>query len=430
MATLVTQRKPTNQIKAYVKDITVAWRNALDGILEAGRLLKEAHQRLDDKAWNRMINNDLPFTRCTAEKLIKIANDKRLTSRKHQKYLPPRWTTLHELTYLTDDEFQGAIKVGTIHPDLERKEAKELAAVNKRRAKANSTPVKIRKSADPDVEKSTQLFIDDDPDDQLAVIKAGRDLSDEEATRLEDGLNELAEKFGLTFTYSGYSSEKVAKKGMRGNLAKAQQRWLSSRNGHYNKRGEILRELGPEPKSQGPVGETMEPDEILVLEEAIRQLEGSKNFRKSNGDGFHPHDVRNPDNPYHEWYLAKKDKDVDWDPAEMYDFCERNRIITKFTPMKFVDYLGYLKFLVFSHSVSSEKRRIEVEAELKGLIEQEQKIQGAEIEADRLQAEGSSLGDVVAVLPAVDTPFRGVEIDKFSSIEPGRAKAALELLVR
>jgi hypothetical protein len=243
-------------------------------------------------------------------------------------------------------------------------------------------------------------------------------------------LNELAEKFGLTFTYSGYSSEKVAKKGMRGNLAKAQQRWLSSRNGHYNKRGEILRELGPEPKSQGPVGETMEPDEILVLEEAIRQLEGSKNFRKSNGDGFHPHDVRNPDNPYHEWYLAKKDKDVDWDPAEMYDFCERNRIITKFTPMKFVDYLGYLKFLVFSHSVSSEKRRIEVEAELKGLIEQEQKIQGAEIEADRLQAEGSSLGDVVAVLPAVDTPFRGVEIDKFSSIEPGRAKAALELLVR
>ena len=70
---------------------------------------------------------------------------------------------------------------------------------------------------------------------------AGRELSDDEATLLEDGLNELAEKFGLTFTYSGYSSEKLAKKGMRDNLAKAKLRWGSSRSGYHGNTDECRR---------------------------------------------------------------------------------------------------------------------------------------------------------------------------------------------
>ena len=294
MAKSITVIVPTNQSKAFVKNISAAWRKALDGILEAGRLLNEAHNRLDDKAWHNMVTNDLPFTRRTAEKLQKIANDNRLTSRKHQKFLPPRWTTLHELTYLTDDEFQGAITVGTIHPDLERKDAKELAVENKRQTKAKLNSVKSGNTIGPGVEKNARVFVDDDPSGQLAAIKAERDLTDEEATHLEDGLNKLAEEFGLTFTFSGYSSEKAAKEGMRENLAKRQRRWIKDHQSTLKKRGKILRELTPDHAENAPLGGSMTEGEITILEEAMRQIQSGKYIRKSKGKEFHPHDVRNP----------------------------------------------------------------------------------------------------------------------------------------
>ncbi len=430
MAKSIAKDKPANQIKAYVKEITVAWRKALDGILEAGRLLNEAHERLDDKAWHNMVTNDLPFTQRTADKLRKIANDERLTNRKHLKYLPPRWTTLHELTYLTDEEFQGAIKLGAIHPDLERKEAKELAAIHKRRAKAKTPLTNGKIKTDPKATNGARIVaVDSDPKGQIAVIKAERILTDEEATDLEDGLNKLAEEFGLTFTYSGYSSEAVAKEGMRKNLAQRQRRWIKKHQSTLKKRGKILRELTPDHAEKAPLGGSMTEGEITILEEAMRQIQSGKYIRKQKGKDFHPHDVRNPKNKYHEWFLAKTNNDIGWDHYEMYEFCKTNRISTRYTPIEFLDYFAHLEFLVFQHSMGNDKQRKEVEAELTGFIEQEQKIHDAKEAQDR-HLEDPVKYPECPYLPAADALDRDPLINHIYSIKPGYAAAALERLVR
>ena len=307
MAKIITLYKPTRQVQTIAKQITLAWHSALEGILEAGRLLNDAHETLEPKAWLDMVNNDLPFERRTAEKLLKISSDKRLTKRTHLKYLPPRWTTLHELTYLSDSQFKNAIEARKIHPDMERKEAESLTARNKRRAQKKKPVVISKNGTKGNGSNGAQIFdIDDDYTDQLATLKSERELTNKEAMRLEDGLNKLSEEFGFTFAFAGYSSEKAAKQGMRENLANAQRRWMANNADRYNKEGKMTR------------------DDITLLEEAIGQLEIGKYPRKQNGS-YYPHDVRNPKNPYHDWYEAKRDPDVEWDPAEMYDFCEQHR---------------------------------------------------------------------------------------------------------
>jgi hypothetical protein len=429
MSASITPYKPSRRIQSYTSKIKKAWRKALDGILEAGLILHEAHEKLDPNSWQNLINHELPFERRTAEKLLKISQDVRLTDPNNAQYLPPRWTTLHELTYLSQKQFDAAVKKRQIHPAMERKEAEKLTATNKRRKKAikkrEKKPVIDPNKGNDDQELITKV----NPENQLAVIESGRELSDREARDLENGLNELAEEFGFTFSYSGYSSVKAAREGTRNNLANAQRRWLEDRKGHYNKRGEILRELGPSFALPGPVGETMTHDEINVLEEAIRQIENGKYFRKTK-DGFDPLDIRNPNNQYHEWYLAKTDKNVEWDPSEMYEYCDNNQIITKFTPLEFVDYQGYLRFLVYQHSIGNKKRCVEVAKELQRLADREQEIHDLETEANRRLAEGEDIDDVLEIIPAANATFRGPQMNKIVDLEPGYANAALKLLVQ
>ena len=90
-----TPSKPSREVQAYANKISLAWRSALESILKVGQLLHEAQAKLDPKSWQDLINKELPFERRTAEKLVKIASDKRITNKKHLPYLPPRWTTLH-----------------------------------------------------------------------------------------------------------------------------------------------------------------------------------------------------------------------------------------------------------------------------------------------------------------------------------------------
>jgi hypothetical protein len=53
-----------------------------------------------------MVESDLPFTRQTANKLMKIARDKRLSNDAHGRHLPPSWTTFYQLSRLKDETFE------------------------------------------------------------------------------------------------------------------------------------------------------------------------------------------------------------------------------------------------------------------------------------------------------------------------------------
>jgi hypothetical protein len=54
----------------------------------------DARKELAHGEFLAMIKNDLPFGEDTAERLIKIAHDPRLSNSAHGRILPPSWRTL------------------------------------------------------------------------------------------------------------------------------------------------------------------------------------------------------------------------------------------------------------------------------------------------------------------------------------------------
>jgi hypothetical protein len=102
--------------------ISACWRASFEGILETGRLLAAAKAALQHGDFGKMIEADLPFKANTAQRLMAIAADERISNAAHAPLLPPVWSTLYELTKLDDDQFEAGIAKGVIRPDMERKE--------------------------------------------------------------------------------------------------------------------------------------------------------------------------------------------------------------------------------------------------------------------------------------------------------------------
>ena len=103
---------------SWAERITAAWQSSLEGILAAGRLLAEAKAALPHGEFICMIEAELPFKASTAQRLMKIAADKRISNTANVQHLPAHWGTLYELTKLPDDKFAG----GEIHREMQRKD--------------------------------------------------------------------------------------------------------------------------------------------------------------------------------------------------------------------------------------------------------------------------------------------------------------------
>ena len=114
----------------WAEKIAKAWQSLLNGIVETGRQLLAAKGKggLPHGDFTAMIESDLPFGPRTAQMLMAVAADQRLTNAKHVSFLlRPHWGTLNELTKLPDDVFRAKIKDGTIHPDIQRNEIAKVA---------------------------------------------------------------------------------------------------------------------------------------------------------------------------------------------------------------------------------------------------------------------------------------------------------------
>lgn len=121
------QPPPGAPASAWALRISACWQASVKAILEVGRLLSEAKQALPHGEFGSMCESALPFTARTAQMLMAIAADPRLTNPKHVSLLPPHWGTLYELTKLTDEQFDAGVKDGTIIPDLDRQAAVRAA---------------------------------------------------------------------------------------------------------------------------------------------------------------------------------------------------------------------------------------------------------------------------------------------------------------
>ena len=110
----------------YAQRITDCPRNGVASIIKCGRLLIAAKDELKHGEFLKMIENNLPFKRSTAQALMKIASDGRITKYQRAGYLPAHWSTLIKLTQLPDAAFEARIADGTIHSGLERGPAVEM----------------------------------------------------------------------------------------------------------------------------------------------------------------------------------------------------------------------------------------------------------------------------------------------------------------
>jgi hypothetical protein len=109
--------------QVWATRISERWRASIEAIIDVGRLLGEAKVSLPHGAFGSMIENDLPFSASTAQRLMAIARDPRLSNPAHVQLLPASWGTLYELTKLSDEEFAEAIENNIIRPDMLRGEA-------------------------------------------------------------------------------------------------------------------------------------------------------------------------------------------------------------------------------------------------------------------------------------------------------------------
>ncbi len=116
----------------FAERITACWRKSVEGVIEAGRWLARAKAQLDHGEFGRM---RLPFGERTAQRLMAIAADQRLTNPTHVSVLPNAWGTLYELTKLDDETFCARVTDGTIRPDMERRDIAMVIKTERRAAR-------------------------------------------------------------------------------------------------------------------------------------------------------------------------------------------------------------------------------------------------------------------------------------------------------
>lgn len=109
------------QAASYVSE---SWRNAVEGIIETGRRLNEAKNRVGHGRWADAIEL-LPFSHATANKLMQIARHPDLSNSYHGTNLPASWRTLAVLAQLPPGEIPKRIDAREITPDLQRATAQE-----------------------------------------------------------------------------------------------------------------------------------------------------------------------------------------------------------------------------------------------------------------------------------------------------------------
>jgi hypothetical protein len=97
----------------WIDRINAAWRKAATAYIDIGNMLIESKDAVKHGEWIDLLGK-LDFDKRTAQKLMEIARDERLSKASTLTLLPQHWTTLYELTRLGDDEFERALSVGGI----------------------------------------------------------------------------------------------------------------------------------------------------------------------------------------------------------------------------------------------------------------------------------------------------------------------------
>lgn len=108
--------------------VTEAWQSAVESIVETGRRLIEAKERVGHGRWLDAVAL-MPFSEQTARRVMQIARHPDLSNRAHGRDLPTSWRTLSVLAQLPPGEIPRRIETHEITPELERAKAQEIASL-------------------------------------------------------------------------------------------------------------------------------------------------------------------------------------------------------------------------------------------------------------------------------------------------------------
>lgn len=107
--------------ESWTHRIRQCWHESVIAFVKVGKILIEAKAALPHGSFGKMIENELPFGVSTAQKLMAIASDSRISNPELIQHLPPHWGTLYELTKLDQEDFARGIAERTIRPDMDLK---------------------------------------------------------------------------------------------------------------------------------------------------------------------------------------------------------------------------------------------------------------------------------------------------------------------
>jgi hypothetical protein len=127
--------------------VAADWRASVAAIVATGRRLLEAKKACGRGEYGRLFSDHsqpcdghLPFSSRTGQRLMAIAEHPVLSNPSHGSDLPASWRTLAELSLVKPKRLLAELRAGRVHPELERKQATELAARLAAKSTAKAAP--------------------------------------------------------------------------------------------------------------------------------------------------------------------------------------------------------------------------------------------------------------------------------------------------
>ncbi len=175
----------------YVTKIRERWQESVAAIIDVGRYFLEAKEVLPHGEFGKLCI-ELQITPRTAQRLMAIANDSRVTNPTHGSLLPSSWTTLYQLTKLNDASWGRAVEQGAINPEMSREDVIKLRPDNAQLIHQSNSPEWYTPSPYIEATRAVMGEIDLDPaSNELAnqIVKASHIFTSAES--------------GLEHTWSG-----------------------------------------------------------------------------------------------------------------------------------------------------------------------------------------------------------------------------------
>lgn len=134
----------------YGVTISRSWRKVVSGILETGRLLLDAQERLTREEFTQLrqrLSDDGVMSNSVISKLMGVASNAVLSAPANLPLLPASYATLYALSRKDENEVQTALSEGKITSQTQLKDVIALFA----KAKGNNDPANADDNAPGDV---------------------------------------------------------------------------------------------------------------------------------------------------------------------------------------------------------------------------------------------------------------------------------------